>query len=170
MKKLLEDYILKYPNESIEKFLELLEEENAYNRDNLQRHFTASAWVIHPTEKLFLLCHHSKLNKWIQVGGHADGDENLEFVARKECSEEAGLNDLDLIDGIFDLDIHNFPARGSVQQHEHYDVRFFFKAKTAELKANNEVKDLQWVSLDQISEYNNSESILRMVRKTASYL
>ena len=38
-----------------------------------------------------LLTHHRKLDRWLQLGGHADGDRDLARVALKEAEEESGL-------------------------------------------------------------------------------
>ncbi|WKK87537.1 NUDIX hydrolase [Marivirga arenosa] len=140
----------------------------AFLRDNLDRHFTASAWIINPISQQVLLLHHKKLNKWLQAGGHADGDENLEKVARKEASEETGHNNLQQIsESIFDIDIHTIPERKGIPQHEHYDVRFaYFCHEIEETSINSESNDFQWVELDRIKDLTNEPSILRMVSKT----
>lgn len=167
MKELFLEYKDNYPEEhSVDLFLDLLNENNCYSRLNTSRHFTASAWIFNQDNQSVLLCHHRKLDLWIQVGGHADGDHNLEAVARKECYEESGLFDLEMIPGIFDIDIHTFPKSKDVEEHEHYDVRFLFIARNPEIKANHEVKDLKWVKLEDVVEYNKQPSVLRMAAKT----
>ncbi|GIS47576.1 MAG: hypothetical protein Ct9H90mP20_2460 [Candidatus Neomarinimicrobiota bacterium] len=35
------------------------------------------------------MTHHYQLNKWLQLGGHADGNENLLDVATNEAIEES---------------------------------------------------------------------------------
>ena len=37
-------------------------------------HFTGSAWLVSADGDRVLLTHHRKLNRWLQLGGHADGD------------------------------------------------------------------------------------------------
>ena len=60
---------------------------------------------------MVLMTHHRKLNMWLQLGGHADGMEDLISVAIREAKEESGFNEFVLLsDRIFDLDIHQFPA------------------------------------------------------------
>ena len=55
-------------------------------------HVTASAWVLNPDASKTLLTHHRKLNKWLQLGGHADGDTNVLNVATREVMEESGIS------------------------------------------------------------------------------
>jgi 8-oxo-dGTP pyrophosphatase MutT (NUDIX family) len=114
-----------------------------------------------------LLLHHRKLRKWLQPGGHADGEMNLLAVALREAREETGLESLaPWSSSIFDLDIHCIPARGDEPEHLHYDVRFAVIADEAEqLSINSESNSLLWVSLERVGELSDEESLLRMCRK-----
>src|SRR5687768_14738782 len=89
----LTDYQTLYSEESAfrEQFLELLQHPRCFHRDHLPGHITGSAWIIDDTGKFVLLTHHAKLNRWLQPGGHADGDENVVRVALRETEEETGL-------------------------------------------------------------------------------
>src|SRR5690606_13008812 len=49
-------------------------------RERLEGHFTASAWLVDRTGSRTLLTHHRKLGRWLQPGGHADGDRDLARV------------------------------------------------------------------------------------------
>ncbi|HEU5289251.1 MAG TPA: NUDIX hydrolase [Cyclobacteriaceae bacterium] len=153
----------------VQRFLELLNQERAFYRDHLPGHITASAWIVDEEKSHALLVHHAKLDRWLQPGGHADGDENILNVATREVEEETGLTNLSLlVPGIFDLDIHPIPARKDFPEHLHYDVRFAFVASLREeLKISNESHDLKWVTLKEVPDITNqNSSILRMVRKT----
>jgi hypothetical protein len=57
-------------------FLQLLEEEKCFSRINLSRHITGSAWITDFDREHIVLLHHKKLNKWLQPGGHADGNKD----------------------------------------------------------------------------------------------
>jgi ADP-ribose pyrophosphatase YjhB (NUDIX family) len=87
-------------------------------------HFTGSAWLVSADGERVLLTHHRKLGRWLQLGGHADGEGDLAAVALREAEEESGLSRLLVEPEIFDLDRHLIPARGSEPAHWHYDVRF----------------------------------------------
>lgn len=130
-------------------------------------HITASAWIIDKSRQYVLLIHHQKLDKWFQLGGHADGLADLRKVALTEATEESGLQYFTFINNqIFDVDIHLIPARLHEPAHYHYDIRFLLEAdRTEPLVRNHESKGLEWVKIEDVQKLNNSESILRMVRK-----
>ncbi len=66
----------------------------AYRRERLAGHFTASSWLVSDDGRRTLLTHHRKLGRWLQLGGHADGEEDLAPVALKEAAEATGLTGL----------------------------------------------------------------------------
>jgi 8-oxo-dGTP pyrophosphatase MutT (NUDIX family) len=133
-------------------------------------HITASCFVINQEFNKILLMHHSKLNKWLQPGGHCDGESDTRKVALKELFEETGLKPLNLFNGIFDIDIHFIPERKNVKEHLHYDIRHLVVCSdSTALIINGESRDLKWLKTDQIIEYTNEESILRMLNKISIY-
>jgi len=151
------------------RMLDLLTFENCFERSLLHAHFTGSAWVIDPSSKKFLMTHHAKLNKWLQLGGHADGDANMQRVAFKELLEESGSEEFSLqSEHIFDVDIHTIPERKGVPEHDHYDVRFLFIGDASKpLFKNHESKELRWVSSEELTDLiEPNSSISRMLNKS----
>ena len=152
------------------RILKLLEQKpDCFHRKLLHGHITGSAWIVSPAGEQVLLLHHRKLDKWLQPGGHADGDENVRQVAEKEAREESGLDNIQLhYSSIFDIDIHTIPERKGVPEHLHYDIRFLFVADPAEpLQQNKESKGLAWVPLAEVpAKTAQNRSILRMLQKT----
>jgi 8-oxo-dGTP pyrophosphatase MutT (NUDIX family) len=146
----------------------ILTHPDAFERALPIGHVTASAWIVDPARTRALLTHHRKLGKWLQLGGHADGDLDLRRAALREAREESGLRSLRSASGaIYDLDVHLIPARPGEPAHEHYDVRFAFEADPAEaLVVSAESKELAWIPLDALSGYGADESVLRLARKT----
>lgn len=130
-------------------------------------HVTASGWVISPDRELVLLMHHRKLDRWFQPGGHCDGDPDVASVALKEVVEETGIEYARQIEsGIYDVDVHLIPANQKDPAHYHYDIRFLFEADPQEqLVINIESKDVKWVPVADVEKLNDSESMMRMVRK-----
>lgn len=109
--------------------------------------------------------HHRKLDKWLQPGGHADREEDLINVSRKEAAEETGLTKLTLLsNSIFDLDIHRIPERKGIRAHDHYDVRFLFSTDpNSKIQGNHESNALKWIRLDELESYVGKDpSIIRM--------
>ena len=131
-------------------------------------HLTGSAWIVDATRRWTLLTHHHKLDRWLQLGGHVDGEPDLLASALREAQEESGLSSvLAASPGIFDLDRHRIPTRGAEPEHWHYDVRFLIEADRSEpLIVSGESKDLAWIELARVASFNPSESMARMVRKT----
>ena len=132
-------------------------------------HITGSAWIVDNSLSQALLTHHNKLDRWLQLGGHADGETDIIKAATKEAVEESGLQSLQLrSEEIFDIDIHLIPARGNDPEHLHYDIRFLFLADHKEkLHVSSESKTLSWVPFERLSELTQAnKSILRMSEKT----
>ena len=155
---------------------ELCGAESACERSHFEPgHFTASAFVLSPDRRDLVLIHHKKLGIWVQPGGHVEpSDADLISAARREVLEEVGLAELELLQRggslLFDVDIHEIPARKQEPAHEHFDVRFAFVAKTRELVPSEEVLDLRWVPLDAVQSIATDDSVLRAVRKLRELL
>jgi len=130
-------------------------------------HFTGSAWLVSADGQRALLTHHRKLNRWLQLGGHADGEGDLAAVALREAQEESGLPGLSVEGEVFDLDRHFIPERGVEPWHWHYDVRFVVRASDDEgFTVNEESHDLAWRRIDEIAaDPQADESLRRMARK-----
>jgi 8-oxo-dGTP pyrophosphatase MutT (NUDIX family) len=168
----LEKYRTPFEEEAsfVQDFIELTHDDLAFVRERLQGHFTASAWIVNKMRTHTLMTLHRKLNNWLQLGGHADGHENLLEVAMSEAREESGLTSLRLVDsGIFDLDRHTIPQRGDIPEHFHYDVRFLIEAEMNEpLVISEESTDLAWIPFDAVEDLvGPNPSILRMLEKTS---
>ena len=171
LKQLLKTYIQKYPYEvNAIKMLNFFDNhDDCFEKDNLPGHFTGSAWVISPDKNKILMTHHKKLNMWLQLGGHADGQKDLKSVAIKEAKEESGFNNFSILsEEIFDLDIHKIGPMNKNPEHLHYDVRFLLEAdpKKQNIIISEESHDVKWIHLDDVLNYNSEESISRMVKKT----
>lgn len=142
--------------------------DDAFERVCVPGHVTASAWIVDPSRTRALLTHHRKLGRWLQLGGHVDGDTDARRSALREAREESGLRSLRPIGGaIYDVDVHRIPARGAEPEHDHFDVRFVFEADPNEpLVVSDESHELAWIPLDRLAEYGADDSVLRLARKT----
>lgn len=130
-------------------------------------HFTGSAFVVSADGELTLLTHHRKLDRWLQPGGHADGEADLRAVALREAQEETGVAGLSVDDDIFDLDRHWIPARGDEPGHWHHDVRFVVRAGADERYAvSAESRALAWWAIAEVAASDDFDpSLRRMARR-----
>ncbi len=138
---------------------------DAHLRTCAPGHLTASALVIDSTRTRALLTHHRKLNRWLQLGGHCDGDSNLPAVALREAREESGIAGLVIDPRLFDLDIHPIPARAGEAEHLHLDARFVVHAPQAAREvASDESQRLAWVAASELDQLDVDESVRRLFR------
>lgn len=140
---------------------------DCFERSNLPGHITGSAWLLDRTGNRVLLTHHRKLNRWLQLGGHADGNPDVLQVALQEAREESGIiNIAPVSENIFDVDVHLIPARKNVLEHLHYDIRYLFRVTDSEeYKISHESIDLKWVSQDEFSQIQVDQSVQRLYEK-----
>jgi 8-oxo-dGTP pyrophosphatase MutT (NUDIX family) len=181
---LLDAYSLQNPAELgvAQRIRELaLRHEDCFLRSCAPGHVTASAWIVSHDVHRFLLTHHRKLDRWLQLGGHADGDPDVLAVALREAREESGLHEFALpapggraADGQplpLDLDVHRIPARAGEPAHEHHDVRYLLVAgPDPQLRISEESKALQWFELERLEAVCDDESLLRLGRKALDWL
>lgn len=147
---------------------------DCFERSCAPGHVTGSAFVLSADRTRVLLVHHRKLDRWLQPGGHADGEPDVARVALREACEETGLSALVFVGpdgapgeaGPFDLDVHRIPARPGEPAHEHHDVRFLLVAEVDEdARASAESHAVRWVPLDAVDALDVDESVRRMARK-----
>ena len=147
------------------------EYEDCFKRELTVGHITGSAWILNKERSHVLLTHHKKLNRWLQLGGHSDGESNTLKVALKEGEEESGLEVLPINEAVFDVDVHLIPARKQEPDHYHYDVRFLLEADSKQpFTVSEESHDLAWVALDELPNKVDERSLLRMWEKTQALL
>jgi 8-oxo-dGTP pyrophosphatase MutT (NUDIX family) len=138
-----------------------------FERTAFPAHFTGSALVVNGDGSRVLLHHHRKLDRWLQFGGHCDGDEDVLRVARREALEESGIQGLIVAsERPFDLDIHEIPALGGEPAHYHYDVRFMLIApESAAPVLSGESRDLWWFTAGEAEGVALDDGLRRMMRK-----
>ena len=161
----LSDAELKKEKETIARFVSFINStRQPFSRQNLEGHFCGSAWVLDKEWKRVVLTHHAKLEKWIQLGGHADDDTDLFQVALKEAHEESGLKQIaPLTDKKgrclpFDFTIHEIPENKGVPAHLHYDVTYVFVAKDDELVCSDESFSVRWFTFEEAAKVSGPET------------
>lgn len=172
---LLEGYDKHFQGESqrVEMFKSRLQEKDFFLRTSHSGHFTSSAFVTNKSKDKILLMKHKKLNKWLQPGGHADGDENLMKVAIKELEEETGAKGkiISSVKGMknvpLDISIHSIPEYKETSSHLHYDWRFLVEADDSiEIIENDESDSIKWFTLNEAKELvADNSGLIRMIKK-----
>lgn len=171
---LLADYARRFPAEAAvaARFEEFVRAHtDCFERTCVPGHVTGSAWIVSHDRAAFLLTHHRKLGRWLQLGGHADGDPDVARVALREATEESGIAGLVTagVDGRIvpiDLDAHEIPARGAEPAHVHYDVRFLVVSPPdARLAISDESLALRWFAAREPLAVEHDESVARLIAK-----
>jgi 8-oxo-dGTP pyrophosphatase MutT (NUDIX family) len=139
--------------------------DDAHLRSCVPGHLTASALVLDASGERALLTFHAKLGKWLQLGGHCDGDANLAAVALREAVEESGIEDLAIDPLPIDLDVHPIPARKGEPEHLHLDTRFLVHAPEGAVeRLSEESLDLRWFTSEEADELETDDSVRRLLR------
>jgi len=138
-----------------------------FERSLSEGHITASAWLLNKQGTKALLMHHAKLEMWVQLGGHCDGNPSVLDVAIQEAQEESGVMQIAPVSrAIFDLDIHEIPEKGGLKAHLHYDIRFLLQIVSGDApRKNHESKQLLWVDKGSSQLPTDSRSVVRMFLK-----
>ena len=161
-------YAERHPDEDVRRFRQFVAAQpRCFERDCFEDgHVTGSAALLSKDGSRILLTHHAKLGRWLQLGGHADGDPDPLRVACREAEEESGLRVAPVGTAPLDLDIHAIPARGDEPPHMHYDVRFLLTVVADEAFSRSaESLALRWVPLADIAAITGEASILRLAAK-----
>ncbi|MCI6536286.1 MAG: NUDIX hydrolase [Lachnospiraceae bacterium] len=130
--------------------------ENAFSRDNLVAHMTASAWVVNKDRSKVLMVYHNIYNSWSWLGGHADGETDLLSVAIREVKEEAGISHVvPVTEDIFSMEsltVDGHVKNGKyVSSHLHFNVTYLLEAdpdESVSIKAD-ENSGVAWFTLEE---------------------
>ncbi len=150
--------------------LELVESEPAcFDRTTYAPgHVTGSAFIVRRDTGAVLLHHHRRLDAWLQMGGHDEGERDPAATALREGAEESGLSDLVFLSpGILDLDVHVIPTRPGQPAHRHHDVRYALATESpgAIRRDAAESLDLGWFSLEEAERLMNEKGATRALAK-----
>ncbi len=125
-------------------------------------HLTGSAMVVDATAARVLVLLHRKLQRWLQPGGHLDGEANLAASALREATEETGISGLRVALPAIDLDIHRV-APPNEPAHDHLDVRYLVVAPPdATVTGNHESLGLRWVTLEELLDLAPDPNLVRL--------
>jgi 8-oxo-dGTP pyrophosphatase MutT (NUDIX family) len=164
----------------VEQIIRLIDEHpNIINKNCEIGHITGSALIVDVAQKRVLLHFHRKLNRWLQLGGHAEYEKYPHQIAEREAKEESGLIDLKLFPDtnkptLIDVDVHTIPQQKNRPEHLHLDFRYAFSTNTPELVngAEGESDQFLWIPLSDLENHRDmlSEELMRYMVKIRTYL
>jgi 8-oxo-dGTP pyrophosphatase MutT (NUDIX family) len=127
--------------------------EDAHLRSQARGHLTGSGFVLDAGRSRVLLLHHARLGRWLQPGGHGEGEVDPRLIALREIEEETGLTSLLPFpdERLLDVDVHLIPARPGEAEHPHLDLRYGFLAPPGAVpRLSSESRELRWFPLDAL--------------------
>ena len=167
-KRVILQYINEYPH-------------NILLRENEFGHITSSGFIMNKDLTKVLMIHHNIYNTWAWTGGHADGDEDLLYVAMKEAKEETGVEKIEpLMEEIASIDI--LPVWGHVKKgkyvatHMHLSVAYILIADEDQALHINEDENsgVKWIAIEDIEKYSNETEIIsiyhKLIQKAKAYV
>lgn len=150
--------------------------DKALLRETLPGHLSASAWVLNRKRDKVLMIYHNLFHSWTWPGGHADGEENLAAVARREVEEETGLKAFYLLEEL-PIDLNVLPVFAHlkhgrfVPSHLHFNAVYLFEADETEAlhPKPDENSAVRWIDVCQIKDCCTERHIMpyyeRIMRK-----
>jgi len=146
--------------------------EDILNRNNKIMHMTCSAFVVNKKRDKVLMVYHNIYDSWSWLGGHADGEADLNAVALREAKEETGVIHISsIMEDVFSLDV--LPVLGHVRRgeyvsaHLHLSVTYLFEADEEDelMVKPDENSAVQWIPIDQVNEYSKEPHMKKIYAK-----
>ena len=147
--------------------LELLDRIGAplADRSTSPGHLTGSALVVDPSTGRMVVLLHAKLRRWLQPGGHADGDHELAGVALREATEETGIDGLVVLVPAVDVDVHTVDHGDALGEHLHLALLFVVVAPPGSVApGNHESLELRWLDLAELEDLADESGLVRLAR------
>ena len=145
---------------------------NLLTRENPLAHITSSGYIVNKDKSKVLMIYHNIYNSWSWTGGHADGDEDLLYVAIKEAKEETGVKNIKALDKkIFSLDVLPVPAHikkgKNIASHLHLSVAYLLEADEDDelIIKEDENSGVKWIPIDEVSIYSTEEDMIKLYEK-----
>lgn len=175
-KKEIEKFVAKANQEINDKrvILEFIDKfsNNVLLRENEIAHITSSGFIMNSKLDKVLMVHHNIYNTWAWTGGHADGIDDLLYVAIKEAKEETGVSKIKpLTKDIISIDI--LPVYGHIKNdnyvsaHLHLSIAYILIADETENLTikEDENSGVRWIPADKIDKFSNEPYLIEIYNK-----
>lgn len=133
-------------------------------------HFTVSAWVVNRERDKVLMVYHNIYKSWSWMGGHADGEQDLFQVAKREAQEESGLESFTAeYPDMISLEILHVPGhekRGRyVSSHLHLNVTYLLEAdEEAPVRMKpDENSGVAWIRVEELPQKVSEDWMLARI-------
>lgn len=154
------------------------ENPNCFEREPQEgaKHIAASVLLVTRDFKKALFLWHTKIERWTQPGGHADGNPNIHEVALKELEEETGITGAQLASSV-PLDIYRFdyPPEVFGYRKSIYNlcfISFLPEGQESKIMEPEKCKEMCWVTpeeaLDMIRTIHH-EGTGRLIQKWQAF-
>ena len=142
------------------------------SRTNEFCHLTASAFIINKAHTKVLCIFHNIYNSWSWVGGHADGDDDMMYVAQKETKEETSLNNFKVI-GSMPISVEILPVKNHfkkgkyISAHTHLNVTYLIEADENDFIhiLEEENSNIAWLTFDELIEKSDEPQMTPVYKK-----
>ena len=142
------------------------------SRENKFCHLTASAFIINKQHTKVLCIFHNIYNSWSWVGGHADGDDDMLYVAIKEAKEETSLKTIKVLCND-PISVEILPVKGHVKKgkyvsaHQHLNITYLLEADEADqihiLEEEN--SNIGWLYFDELISKSSEDFMIPIYKK-----
>jgi 8-oxo-dGTP pyrophosphatase MutT (NUDIX family) len=131
---------------------------DAMSRSCHPDHLTASALIVSADGQQVLLTLHKIIGRWLQTGGHCEPDDTtLAAAARREGTEESGIDGLVVDPDPVLLSLHEVPSCGPIRPSHHLDVQYLATAPAGAREViSDESDDLAWFAIDDLPDVDQS--------------
>ena len=126
-------------------------------RENKFCHLTSSAFVVNKEHTKVLCIYHNIYKSWSWVGGHADGDDDMLFVAQKETKEETSLKRFKVLSDM-PISVEILPVKSHIRKgkyvsaHTHLNVTYLIEADESDAIhiLEDENSNIVWLEFNEL--------------------
>lgn len=145
---------------------------NILTRENKFCHLTSSAFILNKEHTKILFIFHNIYNSWSWIGGHADGDDDMLYVAKKETKEETSLEKFNVLSEM-PISVEILPVKSHVRKgkyvpaHLHLNVTYLFEADENDAIhiLEDENNNIGWLTFDEFLSKSDEPFMIPVYKK-----